>query len=290
MMCRGTRHRDRYAMVAPNSSLVPPRLLQSLAAHATEILVPSAWAAGVVEEQTPIAVRVVPHGVHQDFAPAERSAMLAKYAAGAFDVIHLSTSERERKGTRALIEAWSMLMAAGKLPSEARLRLVLDMEAASRTVTWMAEQAAFRATQASNVIVAVRLDAAPTRLCAEYQNHHLLCQPSRGEAFGLCGLEALASGVPVVATACTGHSEWFHPWLPGALAVEHGPNQPIDDLPGAVAPEVTPDAIAAALLRAYTNYPALAEAAFRNAAAVAEDWAWPRKLAPFMKHLKETSE
>ncbi len=286
---RGTSHRARYAMVAPNSSLVPRDLVRALEGICTGILVPSRWGAGVLAEQTGLPVTVVPHGVAAAFAPNEglRVDARASYARGAFNVLHLSTTERERKGTRPLIEAWAMLASRGDLPQEAKLRLVLDVEAASDTMAWMAERAG---SGISNVAITVRMDLEPTRLAQVYGEHHVLCQPSRGEGFGMCGLESLASGVPIVATRCTGHSEWFTDGLPGASAVEHGPDAEIDDLPGALAPTVEPDAIAAALMEAYKTWLVLDGAAWRGAEDIRTEWAWARKLAPFIASLKETTK
>jgi glycosyltransferase involved in cell wall biosynthesis len=140
------------------------------------------------------------------------------------------------------------------------------------------------------VALTARLDATPVRLAETYAAHHVVCQPSRGEGFGLCPLEALACGVPIVATACTGHSEWFTPQLQGAVKVEHGPDAPIDDGPGAMAPTVEPDAIAAALSAAYTHWDSLNQAAAAAAAHVREHWAWSAQLAPLMREFAEPLE
>jgi glycosyltransferase involved in cell wall biosynthesis len=288
-MRTAARHQQRYAMLAPNSSVVPGNLILALEGTCTEVLVPSEWAQGVVEELTSLAVHVVPHGVAAGFRRSEalRQAAQTGYRRGEFNVLHLSSSDRDRKGTRALVEAWGMLMADGALPSDAKLRLVLDMEALSKTLAWMAERLG---PNTGTVTLTVRMDSPPARLAEVYGAHHVVCQPSRGEGFGMVPLEALASGVPIVATACTGHSQWFRPRLPGAVAVEHGPDAPIDDLPGAVAPTVEPDAIAAALRRAYTEWAALDAAAGAGAAALRDEWAWSKQLAPFVEYLRTNTE
>lgn len=289
MMRRATQHRRRYAMVAPNSTALPPGLVLALEGICTDVLVPSDWAHDVVAELTSLPIRTVPHGVAPEFAPNEalRAGTRERFRRGEFEVLHLSSSERERKSTHPLIEAWAMLFAHHDLPSEAKLRLVLDAAVASKTMAWMAERVGNLA--ATNIAVTVRLDAEPSRMAQIYGNSHLVCQPSRGEGFGLCPLEALASGVPIAATKCTGHTQWFREDMPGAVRVEHGPDAESDDMPGALAPSVEPDAIAASLRYAYDRWEALDAAAWKAAPAVRAEWDWGGQLAPFVElELKNT--
>ncbi len=285
MMRRGARHAERYAMLAPNSSFLPGNLVLAMEQLCTEILVPSQWARGVVEEHTSMPVRVVPHGVAAGFTPkpALRAEVRADYYRGEFSVLHLSSSVYDRKGTAALLSAWGMLMERGELPPSARLRLVLEVDAMAKTMAWMAEAGLVF----PNVALTARLDASPERLAETYARHHVVCQPSRGEGFGLCPLEALVVGVPIVATACTGQSEWFEPGLAGAIPVEHGPDAPIDDGPGAMAPSVYPDAIASALRRAYELWPQLDGDAVLASPLQRDRWSWPAQLAPLMRVFEE---
>ncbi len=282
---RGVRHAERYAMLAPNSSFLPGNLMRALEATCTTILVPSRWAKNIAEENTSVPVRVVPHGVSRHFAPKaeRRDEARAAYRRGEFSVLHLSSSIYERKGTLALLRAWSMLQTDGELPPTARLRLVLEMDAMARTMAWMAESG----LELPNVAWTARMEASPERLTETYSAHHVVCQPSRGEGFGLCPLECLACGVPIVATGCTGHAEWFKPGLRGAVRVEHGPDGPIDDGPGAMAPTVEPDAIAAALCDAYKRWEQLDVDASDAAADVQTSWAWATQLGPLMRDFAE---
>ncbi len=282
----GVRHAERFAMLAPNSSFVPGNLIRAMEDLCTEILVPSHWARDIVEENTSMDVRVVPHGVAYHFTPKPelRAEARASYRRGDFGVLHLSSSTYDRKGTLALVTAWGHAMAKGDLPPNARLRLVLEIDAMARTTAWMAESG----LMLPNVALTARLDARPDKLAETYASHHVVCQPSRGEGFGMVPLEALTCGVPIVATACTGHSEWFRdgrPGISGAVRVEHGPEAPIDDGPGAMAPSVEPDAIAAALREAYQRWEHLDREADRNASEVRATWSWPVQLAPFLEAL-----
>jgi glycosyltransferase involved in cell wall biosynthesis len=73
-------------------------------------------------------------------------------------------------------------------------------------------------------------------LAADYADADLLVQPSRREAYGMVVSEALARGIPVVATTVGG--------LPEALG-----QAPDGSLPGVVVPPDDPAALAAALRR-----------------------------------------
>jgi glycosyltransferase involved in cell wall biosynthesis len=105
-----------------------------------------------------------------------------------------------------------------------------------------------------------------------------------------CPLEALACGVPVCATACTGHSEYLSDGHPGVAFVEHGPLAPMDDFPGSMAPAVTVDAIGSGLTRLYANWTKLAAMAEENAEAVRTEWAWEKKNAVPIRQMLQSAE
>lgn len=284
-MQRAAQHERRWAMVAPNSSVVPGQLLQSLGRSCTDIIVPSSWAQQVMESLvTHVPVRVVPHGLNADFAPQSqmRDFVADAFEDGHFVVAHLSTTERQRKGTIELVRAWEQLWNDERLPSRARLDLILDMPAHTSLTEWMSDQA----WEPPGVRLHARVNLAPKLMARALSSAHVVCQPSRGEGFGLVPLEARACGIPVVATACTGHSEHITDGLPGVVVVPHSALAPIDDAPGAMAPGVSVDAIAGALLRAYEGWRDLNADAFAAAERVREQWSWSAQLAPFINYLK----
>lgn len=284
------KHEQRWAMVAPNSTWMPERQLKALDAIATDVLVPSAWAASILipllsaSPQKPLHVQVVPHGVHDGFQRNEvdRERLIAHYEDEQFRVLHCSTSERQRKGTWELLLAWRDLMGNHKLPERSELILVIDYAAQIR----LAERMLSANLTPPNVRVLGRLDVGPMQMAELLRRVHVVCQPSRGEAFGLIPLEALACGTPVVLTDCTGHSEYLRSRPAGAFVVPHGPMGPMDDGPGAQAPTVSVEEIAETLLAAYCNWTPASAQSFDAAPQVGVDWSWPRQLRPWMELLQ----
>lgn len=283
-MRQAGRHRRRYVMVAPNSNRIPPNILRALEAEATDLLAPSSWAQGVLQELTDkLPVHLVPHGVHPEMVVHrhEQGIIVDAYGSGTFAVGHFSTSERQRKGTSELVQAWGLLRARKAIPESSVLVLVLDLLAKNQLIL------EYDGEVPDGVSLVDRMHLSARNMNLLLHRFHLICQPSRGEAFGMIPLESLASGTPIAATACTGHSEYLSQGHPGAVVIDHGAYGSIDDFEGAVAPTVSPDAIAAALERAYKDWSALKQQAVDNAPAIQERWAWGTVLRPWIEQVNK---
>lgn len=284
-MTHAARHRRRLVFVAPNSSKIPERLARLTAEVATDVCTPSAWAAGVLREHFDLPVHVVPHGVSRiapdDAAPpadAERPRC-----------VHLTTSDRDRKGTLELLAAWPLIRK--RFPA-AELDVVADRAAASRLQQLLLLRDQLHLLDGAVQLVD-RWDVSGPQLGDRLRQYACVIQPSRGEAFGMVPLEARAAGVPVVATACSGHSEHLSAGehtieLSGVSIVEHGPDGPTDDVPYAVSPTVSPDAIVAATSRLLEQLPVATSAARVAAPMVCRIFDWQRQTAPLIQLIQET--
>lgn len=145
------------------------------------VLAPSTFVAQTVKEHVDRRVSLCPYGVDSAFwcpAPAgEPQATLRFVYAGACSL---------RKGTPQLLEAW----AAARLP-DARLELVGDWQLAAR-----------RRTQLPPGVIH-RPPTSAVELRTRFQASDVFVFPSCFEGFGLVILEALACGLPVIATDAT---------------------------------------------------------------------------------------
>lgn len=296
-------HEHRLVLLPANSTWVPEGLVRALEKVVTGFLAPSAWAANVLRGYTKLPVTVWRHGVLPTFQPDARDqlALIKDYANGEFRVGHLASTCSQRKGTRELVRAWCRAVLDGSwledggLGPRPLLTLVVDgphdvfqkdVEEASggdrkvlESIVWSRRRWNMDAIQAAHW----------------YRKQHLIAQPSRGEGFGMVPLEALACGVPVLTTACTGHSEYVEPLLvlrPGLHAqgialVEDGELAAIDDGPGALAPSLTEGSVHYTLVQAFRGWGrkdvGLLAGAQRTSKYVHEHWNWTEVTRLFLK-------
>lgn len=274
-------HDARWALVAPNSCGLPPVVVEFLRRRGLSgLLAPSPWARGVLSDVfRGMRVELAPHGVTPGLhGPGEdASGSAAVGYPDSFRVLHVTSSGFSRKGTRELVRAWSRLMRDGELPADSELVIV-----GPETVV---DDHLVAKAGASGVRGVRPVGLHPRDWVARMRGFHVVCQPSRAEGFGLLPLEALACGIPVVATTDTGHGAYMDDTTPGVVVVPTGPHAPSDDYPGASAPALIFDGLLAALALAYRQWPRLALAARAAAPAVVERWAWEKVLERPLKEL-----
>jgi glycosyltransferase involved in cell wall biosynthesis len=259
-------HERYFVLLAVNSSWVPKQIVRGLPADVT-LVSPSQWGARTLEAAGAADVTVFPHGLSAEFKPLTdmQATMTHTRGLGYFDVLHLSSSAGQRKGTEELLRAWEEASIFISANSDTRFpRLLIITEGARHR-----EDVRAMVGPQDGVRILGRFDGTESRMAELYQSGHVVCQPSRGEGFGLVPLEARACGVPVVMTDCTGHSEHAHG--DGVVVVPSGPAAPIDDGPGAQAPTVGICDLVDALLVAADHWDSLrAEAQRFNR----DLWSW----------------
>jgi glycosyltransferase involved in cell wall biosynthesis len=257
-------------MIATNSSWLPEVMMDRAAKICTGFVAPSAWAASVIERYScGRPVYVYPHGVDERFRPGASRAPLQ-----GFRVLHLASTHFERKGTKELIIGWGIALGRGHLGNCPTLKLIADgpKDYFQRTIQDFSNN--------SSIELVTRRDFGVEAMRDLYLEHDLVCQPSRGEGFGMVPLEARACGVPAVMTTCTGHEE--HAATLGVVRVKAGPEGPVDDGPGAMAPIVLATDVADSLAYAARNIAALRDHALDAAYAIRKRWSWERVTGDFL--------
>lgn len=283
-------HRERWLMLAPNSDTLPSAMVKWLPPYLTGLLAPSQWGAEVLRKFFSLPVKVCPHGVGREFHWGHRRGPRPVDTLPTYLVLHMTSTNAQRKGTRELLDAWQAF--SERVP-EARLVVVAPREGLAEQVYWVTSRGLAKTVR---VLGAGDLGSGE-QLAQRMSYFDLICQPSRAEGFGLVPLEARALGVPIAATTCTGHAEHMPyaggvtaedravGWILGCVPIETGPDAPIDDFPGAQAPSLSPDAIYTALVCAYGDRHSLASNAADVAQDVYESWSWEKKTGPVLKEL-----
>ena len=282
-MKRYASHARRFCMVAPNSSTMTESVPRWVREGEAELLTPSPWGKEVLAELAPdLRCTVVPHGLGPEYA---RHGVHLVSDHDEYVVGHVTSTASDRKGTLVLAEAFGWAALAGELGPSPRLRIKAD-PVTTRILRDRVEALALSPGRSRSVDIRVEWVSYVPSLRDDFLKLcDVIAQPSRAEGFGLCGLEALASVVPVVATLCTGHSYLHTPWQSAVVAVEHGPEDESDDFEGAAAPTVASEAVRNALVLAYQQRQPLRDVARETAPRWYAEFAWPVVLAPWAKEV-----
>lgn len=269
-------HKERWLLLPANSTWMPKTLIKAIEEHVTGFLAPSEWAAGIMRKYTEVPVSVFRHGVHPDFIPnaQESEALKDDFAKGYFRMCHLASTTKQRKGTRELLIAWIRAVKANLLGTNPLLHLIVDGQPGVFLHEMQREAMGHPRLLETVVFSRQRWNMDAASAAHYYRKHHAVCQPSRGEGFGLVPLEALSCGVPVVMTDCTGHSEYANLVRRGIVSVLTGPDAAIDDGPEAKAPSLDVEHLLVAIGMMHEGWSSLHDGAMWMADHLRAGWSW----------------
>lgn len=167
--------------------------------RATRIIVPSTYVAGAVADLfqfDPWRIDVIPMGVSLPSDPSEPPLFSGPYVVhtGGFDV---------RKNLPVLLSAFAQ--AARELGTDWRLILVGAPHSANPTVYPPILPVIDELELQNRVVLTGRVSEREKHML--YRHATLAVNPSLSEGFGLPILEAMAHGIPVIASNCTAHPE-----------------------------------------------------------------------------------
>ncbi len=243
-----------------------------------EVWTPTAWGREVfVASGVTKPVYVVPLGVDLAiFAPGPPRRDLADRT------VFLSVFEwSKRKGWDALLAAYR---AAFQPHDPVVLVLKIDHRAAGNPLR---ELAAALGEQAPPVAVLYNQTFSPARMAELYRSADCFVLPSRGEGWGMPALEAMACGVPVIATAWSGPTAFLDETCGYPLPIRGLVPTGAASGPYAGAQWAEPDVDALVeLLRRVHRQRDEARARGERAAARAREWPWARAAQTILDRLQ----
>ncbi len=273
------RHKLRFCVVAPNSTMVPEQVFRWVKAGKAELLAPTAWAQGVLKSLEHTArVGLLPHGVPSAWATLPPNPPRAPEAP--WNVLHVTSTASDRKGTMQAVRAFTRLVGENDHVAEAKAKLwVLADERSGALLSTMIRSDGL----GGDHVQLIPGRGVPWAAWPSFMRQFsLVLQPSRAEGFGLTPLESLCLGVPVCATRCTGHGAFLLPNDPAVMPVAHGADADIADGDGAMAPSVEEDDVLRSLSMAFYDRVEAQAAASRTAQERAAAWAWPAVLRQWL--------
>lgn len=297
-------HKERAVVLALHTRWVPETISNLLQETKSYVLSPSVSSIRCLHDAGLFDLfgssAVVPHGVAPEFAPLSKkersdlrlSDLYHKQLRGpGTTFLHMVESSSDRKGTWHLLEAFRQLIADG-------CDISLTIVASGYERMGMHRKVAETPELAGRVRVLPRMNAKPSMLRWVYACFDAVIQPSRAEGFGLCPLEALCVGTPVLITTDCGHAQWCFESLShrfdgqpieGVVPIKLGPAA-LAAFDPAEAPTITAEAIIEGVHAFLERSDYWKDMAAAHAASLREKWQWSVVTRPWLAGVERRYE
>ncbi len=176
---------------------IPRAWIEQIRSDVDELWVPSEYVRAMYVEDgvEPERVRVIPNGVDlETFNPASPADELSGGAGARFLFVGGIT---HRKGLDILIQAWDRAF-AGREDVSLVVKAAMAAGAYGGPNQWLRERAA---SDRLPLVKLIEDDLDGAQLATLYRSCDVFVLPYRGEGFAMPVLEAMASGLPIIATA-----------------------------------------------------------------------------------------
>ena len=194
------------------STLVPPTVMSTMLT-ADQVWVPSAWGRSVLIENglDPARCEVVPEGVDTDqyhpYAPRVESPLLTYLIAGKYEL---------RKSIVETVHAW-----AQEFGNDPEVELVIKTDHFMNKEAKYNELTEWIGELGLNNVRVIWGSVTANDMADLYQQSHVFVLPTKGEGWGLPLIEAAATGLPIITTWHSAHTEFLQHIQSSVVTVEH---------------------------------------------------------------------
>lgn len=273
-------HPKKWIFTVCETDAIPVEWVEVLR-RMDRIFVPSQFCKEVFDRYNVGEVTVIRHGISPAVSTPTKPFDGAIWWEGSSDclkVLHVSgaASFPQRKGTPQLLVAWKRFLEINPV--------------AILTLKMSRNPGIVRVIEELGIQNNVEIDDSPTlpqhKMVDYISAFDFVVQPSRGEGFGLVGLESKFAGVPIVITPITGHEEYMTVGVDTLIKTGMPAQLTTQGNDMGSAPEVRADSIVEAMLDCSKNLAQRTEATVAWAQSNKIKWLWSNVLRPLDRMLK----
>lgn len=271
-------HEKKILITVCESDRIPPDWVK--ACNMMDLIVVPSWFCLNAFRNSGVTKPIIrgPHGVDNNYL-INTYTKPEGFALNETWLLHVSgaISFHKRKGTFKLLRAFSNLkdefpntyLHLITAPTEGLLKVLKELEIENRVR-----------------IISKPLGFHPKKMAELLTVYDAIIQPSRGEGFGIVPLEARCLGIPVIMTACTGHSDHADEC---DTIIKHGNFEHLETQGNSFGncPIVSTEDVEASLRYALPITPQLSNKTLNWAKMNSHKWTWRNVLTPAMKEIKK---